>query len=93
MDGLATFLVIAAIVVTILLWYWPIAHARKIRHPRQDAIFLLVVASLFTCGLTWIVAAVWAVSPPLQSPPAPRLDREDAEFIRWRAEQERAGRG
>lgn len=53
-------LTIVIIVIVVWLYFLPTIIARKRRHNDALAIFVLNLISIFTGGIGWIVALVWA---------------------------------
>lgn len=64
------------ILLGIALYFLPTIIAGRSRHPRTAGIF--VVNLVFGCTVIgWVVALVWALSPPLQAVSYGRLRNDD----------------
>lgn len=71
-------LVAVAIWLVVLIGNIPGRMARSADHPQAEAINLLAWVGLFTGGLGWLIALVWAKTRPM--PPGRALERRVAEL-------------
>ena len=52
--------IVPLVILGIIVYFLPTIVARKRRHNNSLAIFILNLFMLFTGGIAWIVALVWA---------------------------------
>jgi type VI protein secretion system component VasK len=66
--GVVAFLVVVILAAVIYLLILPGWLARRNGHPQAQAITWCGVMGLFTAGIAWVVALVWALSKPQAGP-------------------------